>query len=70
MKRSISHSGGLILKEHTRRIFRMKVVVTTITQRIKTGENKSDAISELETLHSTSKLSIEKLTDAVKKHKN
>ena len=45
------------------------MVVASITKRIKAGENKIDVISELKTLYSTNKSSLEKLTDVVKKEK-
>ena len=48
----------------------MKMVITSISKRIKAGEKKSDVISELEILYSTNKSSLEKLTHAVKKQKN
>ena len=48
---------------------RMKIVVAIITIGIKAGE-KSDVISELETLYSTNNSSLANLTDTVKKHKN
>ena len=53
-----------------KKFYRMKMVITSISKRIKAGEKKSDVISELEILYSTNKSSLEKLTHAVKKQKN
>ena len=44
----------------------MKIVVASIAKMIKTGEKKNDVISELDTLYSSNKSSLVKLTDAVK----
>ena len=50
-----------------KKLSKIRIVVTSIVKSIKAGEKKSDVISEMETLYSTNKSSVEKLTDAVKK---